>query len=222
MGQMEEKSKRRTRNQKLKLLVLGSIAIAGTLAVGLVAPNVLGAMGKLGLMPKLRQEEYIGGARRRLKKQGLLEERDGFLRITPKGETHLRSLSLSLAQPVKLKRWDEKWRVLIFDIPEKRKGLRARIREHLHAAGFIRLQNSVWVYPYPCEEFVALLKAELKVGKDMLYLIVDSLEGDRNMRKEFGLPRSEYEPEPPLKLPKLLDMILTPILPPTITPSGRG
>ena len=214
MGQLEEISKKRTRNQNLKLLVLGSVALTGVLAVGLVAPNVLGAMGKLGLMPKFREEEYIGGARRRLKKQGFLEERDGFLRITSKGETHLRTLLVSLARPARLKRWDHKWRILIFDIPEKRKGLRARIREHLIAAGFMRLQNSVWIYPYPCEEFVALLKAEMKVGKDLLYLIVDTLEGDRELRKKFGLPPSAHEPELPLKLPKLLDVVLSPILPP--------
>ena len=214
MGQLEETSKKRTRNQNLKLLVLGSVALAGVLAIGLVAPNVLGAMGKLGLALKFREEEYIGGARRRLKKQGFLEERDGFLRITSKGETHLRKLMISLARPTRLKRWDHKWRILIFDIPEKRKGLRARIREHLIAARFMRLQHSVWIYPYPCEEFVALLKAEMKVGKNLLYLIVDTLEGDRELRREFELPPSAYEPEPPIQLPKLLDMILRPILPP--------
>lgn len=213
MGQMEEKSKKRTRNQTLKMLILGSVAIAGALAIGLLAPNVLGAMEKLGLMPKLREGEYIRAARRRLKKQGLLEEQNGFLRIAPKGEKHLRTLLVPLARPPKLKRWDHKWRILIFDIPERRRGVRVRIRVQLLAAGFMRLQDSVWIYPYPCEEFVALLKAELRVGKDMLYLIVESLESDASLRKAFKLPPSADEPEAPLKLPQVLDMFLTPILP---------
>lgn len=222
MGKIEEVSKKRTRNQKLKLLVLGSVTVVGMLAIGLVAPNVLGAMAKLGLVPKSREDEYIAAARRRLKRQGLLEERDGFLRITTKGQAHLRRLLLSLARPARMKRWDEKWRILIFDIPERRKNIRARIREQLGAAGFARLQDSVWVYPYPCEEFAALLKAEFRIGKDMLYLIVDTLEGDADLRKKFALPRSRHAPEPPLKLPALIDTLLSPILPTTINPSGRA
>lgn len=211
---MEDKSRKCARNRKLKALILGSVAIAGGVAVALIAPNVLGAMGKLGLIPKRRQGEYIYAARQRLKKQRLLVEHNGFLSLTSKGEAHLRSLALSLARPPQLKRWDQKWRVLIFDIPEYRRALRTTLRRQLHASGFMRVQDSVWLYPYPCEEFVALVKAEMKVGKDLLYLIVDSLEGDARFRKTFGLRASAARSQPPpLQLPKILDMALGVLLP---------
>lgn len=214
MGHMEERSTKRSRNQHLKALILASVAIAGGLVVALVAPNVLGAMGKLGLIPKGRQSEYINAARRRLKRESLLAEEDGFLRITARGEKQLRTLSLSLATPKRLKKWDEKWRILIFDIPERRRHTRDKAREMLRTSGFVRVQDSVWLYPYPCEEFVALLKAEVKIGKDMLYLIVDSLEGDRKFRELFKLPRPSYLPLPPLKLPGIAGAVLDTILPP--------
>ena len=54
--------------------------------------------------------------------------------------------------------------------------------------GFVRLQDSVWVYPYDCEDFIALLKAELKIGRDVLYAIVDTIEHDKNLRQHFNLP----------------------------------
>jgi len=213
MGQFEEKSRKRTRNQNIKALLLASVGAVGVLAVALTAPNVLGAMAKMGMIPKPRQGEYIQSARRKLKKDGLLEERDGFLRLTSRGEKRLMSLSLSLVRPVKQKRWDKKWRILIFDIPEHRKSSRYALRQQLRAAGFIRVQHSVWIYPYPCEEFVVLLKAHLKIGKDMLYLIVDSLEGDKQFRKAYGLPGGEIEK--PIELPRILEMALEPILPKT-------
>lgn len=77
--------------------------------------------------------------------------------------------------------------MLIFDIPEYRKGLREKIRRSLIAVGFERLQDSVWVYPYDCEDFIMLLKADFKVGKDMLYMVVDELEYDLPLRRRFGL-----------------------------------
>ncbi|MEK7509668.1 MAG: hypothetical protein AAB605_03070 [Patescibacteria group bacterium] len=213
MGHLEEKSRKRTRNELISALILGSVWLAGGIAIVLIAPNVLGAMGKLGLTPKARQEEYVSVARRRLKKQGYLLEKDGHLHLTSKGVARLQFLALSLASIASKARWDEKWRVLIFDIPDKRSGVRARIREQLRMAGFKRLQHSVWINPYPCEEFVALLKTEFRVGKHLIYLIVDVLEYDSEWRSRFGLVTRPHDEPPPLQLPKALDAILEPILP---------
>ena len=85
------------------------------------------------------------------------------------------------------RRWDGKWRVLIFDIPESNRFIRATIRQTLAAVGFICLQGSVWIYPYPCEEFVALLKADLRIGKRLLYMIVEELESDGWLKEKFNL-----------------------------------
>ena len=59
----------------------------------------------------------------------------------------------------------------------------------MRAAGFLRLQDSVWVYPYDCEDFVALLKADLRLGREMLYIIAEKIENDGWLRQEFNLPR---------------------------------
>lgn len=159
--------------------------------MGMMAPNALAGLKKLGLLPKPRQGEYIAAARRRLKSRGFLAEKDGFLCLTPAGERELARLTMWDSHTVsRPKRWDEKWRVLIFDIPERRRRVRDTVRDRLLAAGFIRAQDSVWIFPYPCEEFVALLKAECRIGRDLLYMIVDSIENDGAYRDAFGLQRT--------------------------------
>lgn len=193
MGRQEAASRKRTRAVQLQQVVLGTIAAAGIIAVGAMAPNVLSGLEKLGMLPKPRQGEYIAAARRRLKKRGLLAEEDGFLRLTAAGQRELDKLSLldgsRISHP---RRWDQRWRVLIFDIPERKRGVRDAVRFRLRAAGFLRAQDSVWIFPYPCEEFVALLKAECKIGKDLLYMIVDSIENDGKYRDAFDLPRDTH------------------------------
>ena len=72
-------------------------------------------------------------------------------------------------------------------MPEKRKGLRDKIRLTLNSIGFVKLQDSVWVYPYPCEDLIVLLKADFKIGKDLLYIIADSVENDSELQKLFNL-----------------------------------
>lgn len=187
MGKQEEETKRRTKKNQLRKLVLNTIAIAGLLSIAALAPNVIGAMGKLGIVPSRRQREYAHASRDRLLKQGLLTREKGLLRLTAAGERELRMLQLEEFGSKKARRWDRKWRVLIFDIPEYRKKLREKVRRTLERIGFQRLQDSVWVFPYDCEDLIILLKADFHIGKDLLYMIVDSIENDKYLREQFGL-----------------------------------
>ncbi|MFA7309651.1 MAG: hypothetical protein WC050_01990 [Candidatus Paceibacterota bacterium] len=187
MGMLENSGKGKTKRKNITSFVLSAVGIAGLLGVAVVAPNVIGAMDKLGMLPSRRQKEIINRASDRLIHQGLLKREGGLVRLTPKGEATLRHLEVREFKIIRPRKWDGKWRVLIFDIPEYRKGLRDNVRRTIEAIGFIRLQDSVWVYAYDCEDLIALLKADFKVGKDMLYMIVEELEGDRHLRRHFGI-----------------------------------
>ncbi len=184
---LEEKSRQRARRANIKFMLLESVKVAGLLSLAVVVPNVIGALDKLGFIRIGRRDESIRVARNRMIQQGLIARKDGFLMLTRKGEKELLRLQLSSGSLARPKKWDGKWRLLIFDVPNSKKGLRDRLRHSLVSHGFHRLQHSVWVYPHNCEDFVALLKAELRVGKDMQYLIVDSIENDKLLLDTFGL-----------------------------------
>lgn len=53
--------------------------------------------------------------------------------------------------------------------------------------GFVRLQDSAWIYPYDCEDLIALAKANFRIGVNVLYMIVEKLEHDKYLREHFGL-----------------------------------
>jgi len=76
----------------------------------------------------------------------------------------------------------------MFDIKERRRRVRSQLRKLLDGAGFVRLQDSVWVHPYPCDEFVQLVRAHLASGVGELRLITaDALESDKPLREHFRL-----------------------------------
>ncbi|HEY4526402.1 MAG TPA: CRISPR-associated endonuclease Cas2 [Candidatus Paceibacterota bacterium] len=187
MGNLEKSAQKKAKRKQITSIILGTVGFAGVLGVALIAPNVLGAMDKMGLMPAGRQKEIINRARDRMLKQGLLRRENGFLRLSPKGQDKLRLLQARESAMKRPRHWDRRWRILIFDIPEYRKGLRDKIRRTLENIGFVRLQDSVWAYPYDCEDLVTLLKADLRIGKDLLYMIVEELEGDRHLKQRFGI-----------------------------------
>ncbi len=187
MGKMEQEIRKRTKKDQLKKIILGTVKTTGLLAVALAAPNVIGAMSKLGLIPSKRQGEVIRRSFDKHVASGLLVRRDSGYELTEKGEAVLRRLELHEYRLRKPKRWDGKWRVLMFDIPERRKVTREKVRQTLQEIGFIRMQDSVWVYPYDCEDLIALIKIDFQIGQDVLYLIADAVEGDFTLKKHFKL-----------------------------------
>ena len=184
---LEEKSRIRKRNGDIQKAILASVKVAGLLSMALVAPNSIQYLKSLGLIPKKRQNDIILRSKDALVKIGLLKYKNGFLELTEKGKTKLNLLEMKDWKINKPKKWDGRWRMLIFDIPEKKRPLREKIRSTLFSIGFMRLQDSVWIFPYACEDLVNLLKVDFRVGKDLLYLIVDSIENDKNFRKLFNL-----------------------------------
>lgn len=194
MGKMEDKSKKRAKRVRLENMILGTLAVAGVVVVAAAAPNVLQLLKRadpdwiLKRDPRRRLRETLS----RMKRKGLVkfEVHNGrnLPHLTVEGKREARRLSVGMLQLKRPIRWDRKWRIVIFDIPEKRKGLREHVRRMVSSMGFYRLQDSVWVFPYDCEEVVALLKLDLKIGKDLIYIIADAIEFDKPLRQHFELP----------------------------------
>lgn len=190
MGEIEQKVRANIRRSKINSAIIATVAIGGVLAIGAVAPNVLGALGKLG-KANPQQKQGVGRSLSRLIRYGYIKVEETSsgkrLRLTQKGERYALRLGTGSLVPKKPKRWDKKWRILIFDIPERRKGTREQIRRALISLGFFRLQDSVWVYPYDCEDIITLLKTDFRIGKDVLYIVADVIEYDLPLRKHFEL-----------------------------------
>jgi DNA-binding transcriptional regulator PaaX len=187
MGTLERRSQLRARREKIRNIALDTVKAAGVLALAVAVPNAVQGFSKLGLLPSARQHESMRRTYSRLVVGGYLKYEGKFLRLTPKGARELLRLELSAHGRARRRIWDKKWRVLVFDVPEKNRALRDRVRSTLRHIGFRRLQDSVWVYPYDCEDLIALLKVELRTGYKLLYMIVDELEGDARLKQEFRL-----------------------------------
>ncbi|MFA6393201.1 MAG: hypothetical protein WCW54_03905 [Candidatus Paceibacterota bacterium] len=196
MGTLEKEIKIKDKRKNIQKIILNTVFATGMLSVALVAPNVISAIDKIENSFKRKKDlKYsINTSFARLKEKGLVEiiEVNGVrvARITEKGKSKLSFLEKHNFKLKIPKKWDGRFRVVIFDIKESRKRTRFLLRKTLSEIGFIKLQNSVWIYPYDCEDLISLLKADFKIGKDVLYMIVEKLENDWSLRKTFGLPNS--------------------------------
>ena len=189
MGELEISIKKEIKMGKIQKAILGTVAVAGILGIAMVAPNALQALKIFGFGKGISRSQInsVSNSRQRLVKAGMLEYEGKFLKLTEKGKKILEKIEKQNYKINIPRKWDKKWRVIIFDIKEERKSLRNKVRYTLINIGFMCLQKSVWIYPYDCEDLINLIKSDFKVGKDILYMIVDRVENDKKIMEHFGL-----------------------------------
>ena len=192
MGNLEQSVKRKIRLAKIQKAILYTIVAVGVLSSPFAVARILKELKKGGWKNTKRNPHYtINNSIKHLLQSNLIyfeeTQKGKFLRLTKEGENYLRLYTKLGRQLPKPKKWDSKWRIVIFDIREERKIIREKLRNTLNSIGFVHLQHSVWVYPYDCEDFITMLKADFKVGKDILYIIADKIENDFGLRQRFGL-----------------------------------
>lgn len=124
-----------------------------------------------------------------LKRKGYIrtftENKEKFIEITSIGQK--KALKISIDQ-IKIERpssWDKKWRVVIFDIPEKYKTSRDLFRRYLIKLGFIQIQKSVYTYPFGCAKEIAILSQKLLVEKYVTILIAEIIQGEDEIIETF-------------------------------------
>lgn len=185
----KKKNERNARLATMQKAVLFALGIAGGLTMAMVAPNALQVFEQFGwIPPRQGKRPTIRRSLLRLEHAGLVRRDErSFIVLTKKGESRLAELErmhYELPHPTK---WDGKWRVVSFDIKEKRKRVRELLRTTLQSIGFVHLHHSVWVYPHDCEDFLSLLKADYHIGVEILYIVADYIENDSWLRRHFNV-----------------------------------
>jgi len=179
---------------RIQNAILLSVYGVGIAAIAITAPNAARLLKYVD--PYIKKKTNPAGrmhqATSRLVARGLLEWRvtggKRSLQLTAKGKVFAERLILESAVDTgKKKKWDGRWRLVSFDIWEKHRNKRDRLRWLLHKIGFKKVHASLWIYPYDCEELIVFMRTDLCVGRGVLYFVADAIEGDRELRKYFKL-----------------------------------
>lgn len=114
------------------------------------------------------------------------EGEDGITALVLTRKGRLKSLNCRLNNiKNKKEKWDRKWRMVAFDIPEKYKRGRDALRHKLKKIGFCELQKSVLITPYDCKEEIELLVKFFELEKYVRFGILESLDNDKYLKQFF-------------------------------------
>lgn len=127
-----------------------------------------------------------------LSREKLVEEKfssDGSMKLTLTKEGRKQAkLLLLLKGSINFKKpkvWDKKWRVVLFDIPEKDRAFRDILRNHLRELNFKKLQHSAFVSPYPFEKLIFELAGLYSAKKYVRVITATKIDNEKVIKKYF-------------------------------------
>lgn len=176
--------------------VLTLFLLSGVICLAATSPyfgiNLVRGLKKWQRLKKKYSQRKVTSAFYRLKKAGCLKfeykNQQLYLSLTDEGKKRAGWLQIDHLKIPQPKKWDGKWRVVIFDISQLKKIQREAFRGKLKELGFRPLQKSVWLHPFDCRDEIDLLKDFFGLSeKEVRLLIVENIGQDRELKTAFKL-----------------------------------
>jgi len=179
------------RNKKLQItkdILLTFLKIGGVLSIMVLAPNALQMLKILGFDKRYKKDNFSKSFYYLKNKKLIKLKPEGGgtkISLTERGRRRAFRYYLDDLKLKKPKKWDKKWRIVIFDIPEKRRLARDLLRAKLKELEFIKLQKSVFVAPYPCQKEIEFIIDFYKIKPYVIFIITKEIKYDKKLLKRF-------------------------------------
>jgi len=133
----------------------------------------------------------IRNAVKYIKRKQFIAYKNKKVILTKKGLKYLQHKAM-FEICIKPSAWDNKWRLVIFDISQKDVSARHLMRRRLKDLGFYHFQKSVFIIPYNCEEEIMQLASLLGVEECVHVLITERFSNDKDLITNFKLGRVRF------------------------------
>ena len=182
------------RKGEIAKAILFCLVVAGAVSLAATAPNAFLLLKPLLEKGSTRRvnKESLRRAIKRLheKKMISLSVKGGktILEITEKGKKRVREFEFDEMALEIPKKWDKRWTIILFDIPETRKVVRDALHRKLVELGCYQFNKSVFVYPSSCDDEIDFVSEFFSVSPYVTHFETFSLGvHEYRARKFFGL-----------------------------------
>jgi DNA-binding transcriptional regulator PaaX len=179
------------KNQEITLKVLKVCGLGVLiLAVSMLSPTFPYLILKAYLKKRFRKsysDMQLRNAVKYIKRRKFIAYKNKKVVLTKLGKIFLKRHFILNELSIKKVPWDNKWRVISFDIPNEKLSSSHIFRAKLKQLGFFHFQRSVFIIPFPCEKEVSRLSEELEIEEYVHILITERFRNDRLIVKKFKL-----------------------------------
>jgi DNA-binding transcriptional regulator PaaX len=177
---------------KRKRLLYEILKAGGAMAIVFAAPGAAPYLLKGFMKKNNMNNSQLRRSLKLMKDEGLIsvkEDKDGTMTVKLKKEGKIRALKYQVDQLElkKPRKWDKKWRIVMFDIPESKKVARNVLKAKLDELGFKLLQKSAYIHPYPCEDEIEFIATVYEVRRFVQVHRIDKIQDEQRLIKLFGI-----------------------------------
>ncbi len=172
--------------------ILYWLVVGGGVAIAATSPYFGLNLWKAVKKGRKYKRKEVSDTFYRLRKRGCIEiKKRGhqiYIGLTERGRKEAGWLQIDALKIKKPKKWDRKWRIVIFDISQLKRLYREAFRGKLKELGFYPLQKSVWIYPFNCRDEINLLREFFGLTeKEVRLIVTKDIEKDNWLKKIFKL-----------------------------------
>lgn len=174
----------------LRILAIGCVVVVAISG----APNTLQLLKHLIKKEEEFDDYYPNSIEKTtsvLLRKGLAEVvkgNDGYkVILTQKGKKEILKYNMAEMEFEKPQKWDGKWRMVIFDIPNKLKYQRRMLLNKLKSMGCYPWQESVLLYPYELTKEVKFMREVLEIPHYVKLGILEQVENEEELKEIFEL-----------------------------------
>lgn len=170
--------------------ILIILAVSGAVAFAATSPYFGANLARRFFKQKKYKPKRVYDTFYRLRKEGCIEiqkkNHQMYISLTEEGRKRAGIYQINSLEIKRPKKWDQRWRLILFDIKELQRTKREAFRGILKNLGIEPLQQSVWMYPYECRDEINLLRDFFGLTQQELrYIVTDTIGEDLEWRKEF-------------------------------------
>ncbi len=165
----------RTASRIITRGVVKALGFAGATTIGLLAPNTTVLIDQyMKRLDKAAAKKTLTY----LKYRRLIEvkQKDGqqLYKLTAKGIDRFEKILIEELEVPVPRRWDKKWRLVLFDIPVTHRQNREQLLHKLRTMNFYMLQHSAWIHPFDCQKQIGVLLKHLDLERYVSLLVVET------------------------------------------------
>ncbi len=174
--------------KKILLLLLGGL----TLGLSASPSRYYRTLRLIGKEWQRLNRENLWRSIRSLYQSKLLEEKENpdgsiTLVLSKSGEKVVLKYKLDEIKIKPQTKWDGKWRLVTFDVPESKKRARNALRFRLRQIGMKWYQKSVFISPYPCEDELEFIVEFYQIRPFVRKIIAEFIDNELHFKQKFGL-----------------------------------
>jgi len=180
--------------------ILKALLLMGVLTIASTSPYFWPAVLKAYFKDRKYQKFHKNKAQRKhflsafsyLRSKGLInvykKNKQIYISLTKQGKERANQYQIDDLEIKKPRKWDKKWRVIIFDIKHEHRIKREALRGKLKELDFYQLQKSVWVHPYNCSGEIDLLRKFFGLSKgEVRIILAQKIEDDEKIKKAYEI-----------------------------------